>query len=77
MACPHRPNMERTSPRPPPRIRSQPFNAIRRRGWRRQCAGRASAGAGSSNVTEGKGSNENSNEFSGTVTAVVVGVLPE
>ena len=38
--------------------------------------GRASAGATSSNVTEGKGSNENSNEFSGTVTAVVVGVLP-
>lgn len=38
--------------------------------------GRASAGASSSNVSEGKGSNENSNEFSGTVTAVVVGVLP-
>jgi flagellar L-ring protein precursor FlgH len=38
--------------------------------------GRASAGASSSNVSEGKGSNENSNEFSGTVTAVVVGVMP-
>ncbi|RVT83132.1 flagellar basal body L-ring protein FlgH [Inhella crocodyli] len=38
--------------------------------------GRATAGATSSNVTEGKGSNENSNEFSGTITAVVVGVLP-
>lgn len=38
--------------------------------------GRASAGASSSNVTEGKGANANTNEFSGTVTAVVTGVLP-
>jgi flagellar L-ring protein precursor FlgH len=38
--------------------------------------GRASAGATSSNVTEGAGDNQNSNEFTGTVTAVVVGVLP-
>jgi flagellar L-ring protein precursor FlgH len=38
--------------------------------------GRASAGATSSNVTEGKGENANSNEFSGTVTAVVLAVLP-
>ncbi|MFN8850153.1 MAG: flagellar basal body L-ring protein FlgH [Inhella sp.] len=37
--------------------------------------GRASAGASSGNVTEGKGSNANTNEFSGTVTAVVTGVL--
>lgn len=38
--------------------------------------GRASAGATSANVTEGKGENANSNEFSGTVTAVVMAVLP-
>ncbi len=38
--------------------------------------GRASAGATSSNVTEGSGANANSNEFSGTVTAVVIAVLP-
>jgi flagellar L-ring protein FlgH len=38
--------------------------------------GRASAGATSSNVTSGKGENANSNEFSGTVTAVVTAVLP-
>ncbi len=38
--------------------------------------GRASAAATSSNVTEGAGDNQNSNEFTGTVTAVVVGVLP-
>jgi len=37
---------------------------------------RASAGATSGNVTAGKGANANTNEFSGTVTAIVVGVLP-
>lgn len=37
---------------------------------------RATAGATSGNVTSGKGENANSNEFSGTVTAVVVAVLP-
>jgi flagellar L-ring protein FlgH len=38
--------------------------------------GRASAGATSNNTTDGKGENANSNEFTGTVTAVVVAVLP-
>jgi flagellar L-ring protein precursor FlgH len=38
--------------------------------------GRASAGATSANVTNGKGENANSNEFNGTVTAVVIAVLP-
>jgi flagellar L-ring protein precursor FlgH len=38
--------------------------------------GRASAGATSANVTNGKGENANSNEFNGTVTAVVISVLP-
>lgn len=38
--------------------------------------GRAAVGATSSNVTAGKGENANSNEFSGTVTAIVVAVLP-
>jgi flagellar L-ring protein FlgH len=38
--------------------------------------GRASAGATSGNVTNGKGENANSNEFSGSVTAVVIAVLP-
>ncbi len=38
--------------------------------------GRASAGATSSNVSEGKGENANSNSFTGTVTAIVIAVLP-
>ena len=38
--------------------------------------GRASAGGSSSNSFEGKGSTENSNDFSGTITATVTGVLP-
>lgn len=38
--------------------------------------GRASAGATSSNVTEGQAENANSNSFTGTVTAIVVAVLP-
>jgi flagellar L-ring protein precursor FlgH len=37
---------------------------------------RAGASANSSNSFEGKGSTENSNDFSGTITAVVTGVLP-
>jgi len=37
---------------------------------------RASVGASSSNSFEGKGSTENTNDFSGTITAVVTGVLP-
>jgi flagellar L-ring protein FlgH len=37
--------------------------------------GRASVGASSSNTFEGKGSTENSNDFSGTITATVTGVL--
>jgi flagellar L-ring protein precursor FlgH len=37
--------------------------------------GRASVGANSSNTFEGKGSTENSNDFSGTITATVTGVL--
>ena len=37
---------------------------------------RASAGGNSSNTFEGKGSTENTNDFSGTITAVVTGVLP-
>jgi flagellar L-ring protein precursor FlgH len=38
--------------------------------------GRASADATSANTFAGKGATENSNEFSGTITAVVRGVLP-
>lgn len=37
--------------------------------------GRASAAGTSSNTFEGKGSTENSNDFSGTITATVTGVL--
>jgi flagellar L-ring protein precursor FlgH len=37
--------------------------------------GRASAAGNSSNTFEGKGSTENSNDFSGTITATVTGVL--
>jgi flagellar L-ring protein precursor FlgH len=39
-------------------------------------AGRAGVGASSTNSFEGKGSTENTNDFSGTITAVVTGVLP-
>jgi len=38
--------------------------------------GRATAAASSSNTFDGKGSTENTNDFSGTITAVVTGVLP-
>jgi len=38
--------------------------------------GRASAAGTSSNTFSGKGSTENSNNFSGTITATVTGVLP-
>ena len=38
--------------------------------------GRASAAANSSNSFAGAGTTENSNDFSGTITAVVTGVLP-
>jgi flagellar L-ring protein precursor FlgH len=38
--------------------------------------GRASAGATSSNDNKGKGSNQNTNEFTGAITAVVTAVLP-
>jgi flagellar L-ring protein FlgH len=38
--------------------------------------GRATAGATSGNSFEGKGSTENTNDFAGTITAVVTGVLP-
>lgn len=38
--------------------------------------GKASAGATSANDSKGKGSNQNTNEFTGTITAVVTGVLP-
>lgn len=38
--------------------------------------GRASAAGNSSNTFAGKGSTENSNDFSGTITATVTGVLP-
>ena len=38
--------------------------------------GRASAAGSSSNTFAGKGSTENSNDFSGTITAIVTGVLP-
>lgn len=38
--------------------------------------GRAAVGATSGNTTEGKGENANSNEFTGTVTAIVLAVLP-
>jgi flagellar L-ring protein precursor FlgH len=37
---------------------------------------RASAAGSSSNTFEGKGSTENTNDFSGTITAIVTGVLP-
>ena len=37
---------------------------------------RASADGTSSNSFEGKGTTENSNDFSGTITAIVTGVLP-
>ena len=37
---------------------------------------RASAAGSSSNTFEGKGSTENTNDFSGTITATVTGVLP-
>jgi flagellar L-ring protein precursor FlgH len=37
---------------------------------------RASAAGSSSNSFEGKGSTENTNDFSGTITAIVTGVLP-
>lgn len=37
---------------------------------------RSSASGSSSNTFTGKGSTENSNDFSGTITAVVTGVLP-
>ena len=39
-------------------------------------AGRASVGATSSNTFAGKGSTNNSNDFSGTITATVIEVLP-
>ena len=39
-------------------------------------AGRANANATGANSFEGKGATENSNDFSGTITAVVRGVLP-
>jgi flagellar L-ring protein precursor FlgH len=39
-------------------------------------AGRATLGATSSNTFAGKGSTENSNDFSGTITATVIEVLP-
>lgn len=38
--------------------------------------GRASVGATSANDNKGKGSNQNTNDFSGTITAVVTAVLP-
>ena len=38
--------------------------------------GRASAGATSANDNKGKGSNRNTNEFTGAITAVVMAVLP-
>jgi flagellar L-ring protein precursor FlgH len=38
--------------------------------------GRASAAATSANDNKGKGSNQNTNEFTGAITAVVTGVLP-
>lgn len=38
--------------------------------------GRASVGGGSTNSFEGKGTTENTNDFSGTITATVTGVLP-
>lgn len=38
--------------------------------------GRAGAAGSSSNTFSGKGSTENSNDFSGTITATVTGVLP-
>ena len=38
--------------------------------------GKASAGATSANDNKGKGSNQNTNEFTGAITAVVTGVLP-
>jgi flagellar L-ring protein precursor FlgH len=38
--------------------------------------GRAGVGATSANDNKGKGSNQNTNEFTGTITAVVTAVLP-
>ena len=38
--------------------------------------GKASAAGSSSNAFEGKGSTENTNDFAGTITATVTGVLP-
>jgi len=38
--------------------------------------GRASAGASSTTNAKGKGTNENTNDFSGSITAVVTAVLP-
>ncbi len=38
--------------------------------------GRASAAGTSSNTMDSKGSTENTNDFSGTITATVIGVLP-
>ncbi|PZP35055.1 MAG: flagellar biosynthesis protein FlgH [Roseateles depolymerans] len=38
--------------------------------------GRAGVGATSANDNKGKGSNQNTNDFSGTITAVVTAVLP-
>ena len=38
--------------------------------------GKASAGATSANDNKGKGSNQNTNEFTGAITAVVTAVLP-
>jgi flagellar L-ring protein precursor FlgH len=38
--------------------------------------GRASVGATSANDNKGKGSNQNTNEFTGTITAIVTAVLP-
>ncbi|MFG6440608.1 flagellar basal body L-ring protein FlgH [Roseateles sp. LKC17W] len=38
--------------------------------------GRASAEATSANDNKGKGSNQNTNEFTGAITAIVTGVLP-
>ncbi|UDF33417.1 UNVERIFIED_ORG: flagellar basal body L-ring protein FlgH [Shinella sp. XGS7] len=38
--------------------------------------GRASVGASSTSANAGKGSNQNTNEFNGTITAVVTAVLP-
>jgi flagellar L-ring protein FlgH len=45
-------------------------------GIRPSAFARASASGQSSNTFEGKGATENTNDFSGTITAVVTGVLP-